>query len=74
MNQLLALYSRRVARGEWRDYGIRHDADMARFFIYRHAHERALFTIVKMADANTRRGPYMVFEGTKKRRQGHSLL
>lgn len=47
LNQLLSLYSRRVMSGEWRDYAIDQQAGMATFSIYRHSHDRPLFTIAK---------------------------
>ena len=47
LNQLLSLYSRRVMSGEWRDYAIDQQGDSAIFSVYRHAHERPLYTIAK---------------------------
>lgn len=49
LNQLLALYSRQVARGEWRDYAIGQRDGAALFAVFRHTHESALFTLVKTA-------------------------
>jgi hypothetical protein len=47
LHQLLSLYSRRVARGEWRDYAIDQDGGPAVFSVFRHSHERPLYTITK---------------------------
>lgn len=47
LHQLLSLYSRRVARGEWRDYAIDQDGGLAAFSVFRHSHERPLYTITK---------------------------
>ena len=50
MNVLLALYSRRVAEGEWRDYAIDHGVGMAVFSAFRRAEGRPAFAIAKCAD------------------------
>jgi hypothetical protein len=47
LSQMLSVYSRRVADGEWRDYAIDNREGYAIFSIFRHSHERPLFTIVK---------------------------
>ena len=47
LHQLLSLYSRLVARGEWRDYAIEQDGGLAAFSVFRHSHERPLYTITK---------------------------
>jgi len=46
--RLLALYSRRVADGEWRDYAIDQQAGRAIFAVFRHTLDRPLFTISKI--------------------------
>lgn len=71
LNCLLGLYSRHVAKGEWRDYAIGHDPGMARFSIFRHSHDRALFTVVKQIISDRPR--YSLFEGERKMRQSGSL-
>ncbi|HXP97867.1 MAG TPA: DUF2794 domain-containing protein [Telmatospirillum sp.] len=48
--QLLALYSRRVADGEWRDYAIDQRGGRAVFAVFRHTLDRPLFTISKIGD------------------------
>ena len=47
LHQLLSLYSRRVARGEWRDYAIEQDGGLAAFSVFRHSHEGPLYTFTK---------------------------
>jgi hypothetical protein len=49
LNQLLSLYSRQVARGEWRDYAIDQRDGAALFSVFRHSQEAALYTIVKVS-------------------------
>ncbi|SRR5260221_8426685 len=48
LNQLLAIYSRQVGRGLWRDYAIDHRSNMAVFSIYRRSQEQPLFSIHKV--------------------------
>jgi hypothetical protein len=71
LNALLALYSRRVAKGDWRDYAIGHDPGMARFSVFRHSHETPLFTLVKRMVSG--RSLYSVFDGDRKLRQSGKL-
>jgi Protein of unknown function (DUF2794) len=49
LNLLLSLYSRQVARGQWRDYAIGLQDGKALFAIFRHSNEAALYTVVKAA-------------------------
>jgi Protein of unknown function (DUF2794) len=49
LNRLLSLYSRQVARGEWRDYAIDQRDGAALFSVFRHTQEAALYTVVKKA-------------------------
>lgn len=73
LSQLLALYSSRVATGEWRDYAIDHGVGMAVFSIFRHTHEHPLYAIVKSAGGP--RGPeYAVFSGRRRLYRGASLM
>ncbi len=50
-NKLLGLYSRRVARGEWRDYAIDQHTNMAAFAVFRRSSERPLFVVAKVSEA-----------------------
>jgi hypothetical protein len=61
--RLFALYSSRVADGEWRDYAIAQRPGRAVFAVFRHTLEQPLFTISKIAgpgrssDWEVTRGP-----------------
>lgn len=70
--QLLGLYSRQVAAGEWRDYAIDHKAGMAIFSVFRHSFDRPLFSIAKWVDSQ--RPGYAVFAGPRRLKAGGSLL
>ena len=65
LNLLLSLYSRRVARGEWRDYAIDHERGVAAFSVFRHSQDRALFRIFKVEDAD-RGCVYQVSSGPRR--------
>lgn len=52
LNQLLSLYSRRVASGEWRDYAIDHRGGCAVFSVFRHTHAAPVYTIAKRTSRN----------------------
>ena len=71
LNQLLSLYSRQVARGEWRDYAIDHRDGMAVFSVFRHTQESALYTVVKAQGA--RNSDYALFQGRRRLAAGASL-
>lgn len=65
LNLLLALYSRRVAAGDWRDYAIEHGPGKAVFSIFRTALERPLFTVSKIM-GNGQGCRYVVATGERK--------
>lgn len=68
---LMAMYSERVANGDWRDYAIDHSVGVAVFSIFRHAHDRPLFAVAKTM---THKGPdYAVFDQHKRLTRAHSL-
>lgn len=73
LNQLLQLYSRRVAGGEWRDYAIHHDVAQARFMVFRHRLEGPAFTIVKCAPDQNGKNTYLVASASHPLRHGASL-
>ena len=68
LNLLLSLYSRRVMSGEWRDYAIDLQSGTAVFSIYRHSHERPLYTIAKRSPAagRERDSEYLVCRGRER--------
>lgn len=73
LNSLLSLYSRRVARGEWRDYAIDHGPGMAVFSVFRHSHERPIFSIAKRIRASGRAADYVVLNGPQRLKSGDSI-
>lgn len=72
LNQLLALYSRHVIRGEWRDYAIDHRDGFALFSIFRHSRESPVFTIMKCGGGE-RTGDFFVYCGRRKLGSGSTL-
>ncbi len=72
LKQLLSIYSRRVASGEWRDYAIDHAPGMAAFSVFRHSHDRPLFTVAKCAAAGVD-ADFQVFSARRKLRSGRSI-
>lgn len=67
--QLLALYSRRVGDGIWRDYAIAQREQAAVFSVFRNARERPDFAVVK----NTATGTFDLYHGAKRVKRGTSL-
>ena len=74
INQLLSLYSRKVARGEWRDYAIDHRSGMAVFSVFRRASEMPIYRIEKDPRLARKQGIYSVISATGLiLRRGHEL-
>jgi hypothetical protein len=71
LSQMLSVYSRRVADGEWRDYAIDNRDGAAVFSIFRRSWEPALFAIVKQADMGS--PEYALFRGAERVESNHSL-
>lgn len=74
LGQILGLYGRMVAAGEWRDYGIAALRDMAVFSVFRRTAEYPLYRIEKKPRLRNRQGMYAVVgaDGQVLRR-GHDL-
>ena len=74
LGQIMGLYGRMVAAGEWRDYGISCLSDVAVFSIFRRTAENPLYRIEKRPKLRARQGMYAVFgmEGQVLKR-GHDL-
>jgi hypothetical protein len=72
LSQLLAVYSRYVIRGEWRDYAIDHRDGFALFSIFRHSHESPTFAIMKTA-AGKNPGEYALYSGRRKLRTARTV-
>ena len=73
LNALLSLYSRRVMRGEWRDYAIDQGPGMAMFAVFRNSADRPLFTILKLAGGGGKAGDYLVCSGRRTLRRAATL-
>jgi len=64
LRQIMNLYGRMVASGEWRDYAIDFMRDKAVFSIFRRASEMPLYRIVKDPALARRQGAYSVITPT----------
>jgi hypothetical protein len=74
LSQLLRLYGRMVAAGEWRDYGIDGLADVAVFSVFRRAHEQSLYRIEKCPALARKQGAWAVYgQGGMILKRGHEL-
>jgi hypothetical protein len=60
LTAILALYGRKVAAGEWRDYAIDVGRDKAVFSIFRRSSEIPLFRIEKSPKLARKQGAYSV--------------
>lgn len=75
LRELMEVYSRRVASGEWRDYAIDIEPGMAVFSIFRSAYELPLYRVAKIAGrSHTEPTEWMVISGTKRLRRSATLL
>ncbi len=73
LNQLLSLYSPRVASGEWRDYAIDQRAGMAIFSIYRHSQDQPIFTIAKRSGRLDGPADFVVYTGPTRLKRARNL-
>lgn len=74
LDQILRIYGRMVAAGEWRDYAIDHLSDRAVFSVFRRASEVPLFQIAKMPKLARRQGAFAVIAaGGVILKRGHEL-
>jgi hypothetical protein len=71
LRQLLDIYSRRVATGEWKDYAIDHQGPVATFSIFRNTFDTPLFAIAKRTNGN--KCDYIVFNGYEKIKQAATI-
>jgi len=69
LQQLLNLYSRRVASGEWRDYAIDQVGNAAVFSVFRHTMETPLFSITKRGQGSE----YVVHSGPRRLKRASTL-
>lgn len=74
LDQLLSVYGRRVAEGEWRDYAIDMLRDRAVFSVFRRTAEAPLYRIEKNPRLARRQGVYSVVATTGLiLKRGHEL-
>jgi hypothetical protein len=64
INEILNLYGRKVAAGEWRDYALDFGRDKAVFSVFRHASEVPLYRIEKHPRLARRQGAYCIVAAT----------
>ena len=74
LSLILGVYSRRVQRGEWRDYAIDCKSDMALFSVFRSAREQPLYMIAKFPSRSILKpAQYAVFSGQERLKESASL-
>jgi hypothetical protein len=74
LEQILRVYGRRVAAGEWRDYALDFGLDKAVFSVFRHTSEVPLYRIEKCPQLARRQGAYSVVAATGLvLKRGHDL-
>ena len=74
LTQILNVYGRKVASGEWRDYAIDTLKEKAVFSVFRRASETPLYRIEKAPKLARRQGAYSVISATGHIvRRGHEL-
>ena len=74
LTQILSLYGRMVAAGNWRDYAIDLGRDAAVFSAFRRAAERPEYRIEKRPDLRAKQGMWaLVGEGGAILKRGHEL-
>ena len=64
LSDILKVYGRMVAAGEWRDYAIDHLPDRAVFSIFRRSSEMPLYRVEKNPKLARRQGAYSVIAQT----------
>ena len=64
LSEILKVYGRMVAAGEWRDYAIDHLSDRAVFSIFRRSSELPLYRVEKNPKLARRQGAYSVIAQT----------
>ena len=74
LSQILGLYGRMVAAGEWRDYGVASLPHVAVFSIFQRTSENPIYRVEKRPKMRDRQGQYAVIgaEGQVLKR-GHDL-
>jgi len=74
LDQILRVYGRMVAAGEWRDYGVAGLSEVAVFSVFRHAAESPLYRVEKRPALARRQGAWAIIgQGGQVLRRGHEL-
>jgi hypothetical protein len=74
LREILGLYGRKVATGEWRDYAIDFGREKAVFSVFRRTSEVPLYRIEKCPRLERRQGAYSVVAATGLiLKRGHDL-
>jgi hypothetical protein len=74
LKNILSVYGRMVAAGEWRDYAIDFLEERAVFSVYRRTSEMALFRVEKDPRLRNRQGQYSVIDAAGHvLKRGHEL-
>ena len=72
LREILDLYARKVAEGEWRDYALDFTAQKAVFSIFRRTSEFALYQIEKTPRLARKQGAYRGGRGNRSRPQARA--
>ncbi len=73
LSQLLSLYSRQVANGQWRDYAIDQQGGGAVFSVFRHTHDAPAFRIAKQSARGAAASAYVVSCGPETLIQANTM-
>ena len=74
LGQILTIYGRMVAAGEWRDYALDFLGERAVFSVFRRTSEAPLYTIEKRPKFKAKQGQYsVVAAGGHILKRGHEL-
>lgn len=74
LTQILNVYGRHVAEGEWRDYAMEFGKELACFAVFRRASEQPLYRIIKNPALARKQGAWsVVAQGGQILKRGHEL-
>lgn len=74
LDQLLRVYGRLVATGDWRDYSLAGGADVAEFAVYARSGDAPLYRVEKRPALQTRQGQWAVIgQGGQVLKRGRDL-
>ena len=73
LSQILAVYSRKVMAGEWRDYAIETGAEGAVFSVFRRTWDGPAYRVVKVPPAGLEAETYLVTDRGRVLRRGRAL-